>query len=269
MWLRKLLAFLHKDFLSNASYKFAFIMQFFNIVFISFSFFFLARLFELSDSPHLERYGGDYFSFVLIGVAVGSYLEVAMRSFSQSIRDAQILGTLEALLVTQTEIPTLILSASAYSFLVTSLRVLAFFLLGVVALGFQVEDANYFGALLVLILTVVSFSSIGIISASFTMVFKRGDPISWFFTNASWLLGGVYFPISVLPDWLQRASHLLPITYSLEGMRLALLQGHTSWELMSTVLPLTIFGLVMIPISLWIFQHAVIRAKTDGTLTQY
>lgn len=268
-WLRKPLAFLHKDFLSNASYKFAFIGQFFNIAVISLTFFFLAQLFDLSDSPQLERYGGDYFSFVLIGVAVGSYLDVAMRSFSRSIRDAQMLGTLEALLVTQTEIPTLILSASAYSFLVTSLRVLVFFLFGVVALGLQVEAANYPGALLVLALTIVSFSSIGIISASFIMVFKRGDPFSWFFTNASWLLGGVYFPISVLPDWLQKASHLLPITYSLEGMRLALLQGRTSWDLMPTVLPLTIFGLVMVPISLWIFQRAVIRAKADGTLTQY
>ncbi|MDH3284664.1 MAG: ABC transporter permease [Acidobacteriota bacterium] len=267
--LRKPLAFLHKDFLSNASYKLAFIGQFFNIVFISLSYFFLARLFELSDSPHLERYGGDYFSFVLIGVACGSYLEIALRSFSQSIRDAQMLGTLEALLVTQTEIPTLILSASAYSFIVTSLRMFVFFLLGVLALGFQVEGANYFGALLMLGLTIVSFSSIGIISASFIMVFKRGDPFSWFFTNSSWLLGGVYFPISVLPDWLERVSYLLPITYSLEGMRLALLKGYSLGDLLPTALPLVVFALVMVPASLWIFQRAVVRAKADGTLTQY
>jgi ABC-2 type transport system permease protein len=269
MLLRKALAFLHKDFLVASSYKLAFVGQLANIVFISLSYFFLAKLFALSESPHLKPYGGDYFSFVLIGIACVTYLEMGLRSFSQAIHEGQMLGTLEALLVTQTGIPTLILSSSLYSFLVTSIRIVLFLLFGIVALGFQTHGANLLGAGLVLLLTITSSSSLGIISASFIMVFKRGDPFSWILTNTSWLLGGVYYPISVLPDWLRGASYLLPITYSLEGMRQALLQGRSLGALLPTIAPLVLFTVVLLPTSLYVFQRAVRRAKMDGTLTQY
>ncbi len=119
LFLRKPLAFVYKDFLNESSYKFAFIMQIFGIFFSVLSFFFLSRLFGSAVSPYLEPYGGDYFSFVLIGIAFANYLQVSLRSFSSCIRNAQVMGTLEALLVTQTEIPTIILSSSIYSFVMT------------------------------------------------------------------------------------------------------------------------------------------------------
>lgn len=61
------------------------------------------------------------FSFVLTGIALASYLQVSLTIFFSGIRDAQRLGTLEALLVTQTEMPTIILCSSEYSFVMTSL----------------------------------------------------------------------------------------------------------------------------------------------------
>ena len=160
MWIKKPLAFLYKDFLSAGSYKFAFAFQFIGIVFGSSAFFFLSKLVSPSASPHLEAYGGDYFSFVLIGIAFASYLEVSVRSFSEAIRHAQMLGTLEALLVTQTEIPTLIICSSLYSFVMTSLRVIAYLAFGALALGLDLGDANLAGALLVLLLTIITFSTI-------------------------------------------------------------------------------------------------------------
>ncbi len=267
--LRKPWAFLLKDFINETSYKFSFIIQFLGIFFTVLVFFFLSKLFGNAVSPLLKPYGGDYFSFVLIGIAFANYLQVSLRSFSSCIRDAQILGTLEALLVTQTSIPTIIFSSSLYSFVLASLRVIVFLLIGVLALGLNIGDANFMGAILILLLTIFSFSSLGIISASFIMVLKRGDPLSWIFTSMSWLLGGVYYPITVLPDWVQKFSYLLPITYSLEGMRMALLKGYTLRALLPSIIPLLIFTIIMLPISIWVFKYAVKRAKIDGSLIKY
>lgn len=267
--LRKPFAFIYKDFINAANYKFAFIAQWFGIFFASLSFFFLSKLFGSAVLPYLKPYGGDYFSFVLIGIAFASYLQVSLQSFSRCIREAQVLGTLEALLVTQTEITTIIFSSSLYSFLITSVRVFVYLLSGALFFGLKIGDANFIGALVVLILTIVSFSSLGIISASFIMVLKKGEPVTWLFSNLSWLLGGVFYPIAVLPDWLQKVSYLLPITYSLEGMRLALLKGYTLTELIPSIMPLLIFAIIMLPISLWMFKLAVKRAKMDGSLVQY
>jgi ABC-2 type transport system permease protein len=271
MWktIRKPWAFFRKDFISSASYRMAFVGQILGVLVVSTSFFFLSELFAPLRSTHLAPYGGDYFSFVLIGVAFSSYLQVSLQGFSTSVREAQTLGTLEALLVTQTEIPTIILSSSIFSFAMTSLRVLFFLLAGVLVFGTRLDHGGLAAAAVVLMLTVVAFSSLGILSASFVMVFKRGDPVCWFFMNLSWLLGGVYYPITILPEWLQKLSYALPITYALEGMRLALLRGKGIVELLPTILPLAIFCLVMVPASLLVFQRAVTISKRDGSLTQY
>ena len=92
--LRKVWAFLHRDFLSETSYKLAFLMQLAGIVLSALTLFFLSKILGRAVSPYLEPYGGDYFSFVLIGIAFASYLNVALSSFSSCIREAQVLGML-------------------------------------------------------------------------------------------------------------------------------------------------------------------------------
>ena len=101
------------------------------------------------------------------------------------------------------------------------------------------------------------------------MIMKRGNPVDWLVTGISWLLGGVYYPVSVLPDWLQKISYMLPITHSLEGMRMALLKGSSIGELTNSVMALGIFSIIMLPISVLSFRMAVRQAKIHGSLTQY
>ena len=268
-FIEKPLAFVWRDFINQSSYKFSFFIQFFGIFISILTFFFLSRLLGDVGVSYLKPYGGNYFSFVLIGIALFSYIGVSIESISANIREGQMLGTLEALLVTQTEIPTIILSSSLYSFILASFKVAMYLLLGVFLFGIDISNANLIGAFVILILTIVSFSSFGILSASFVMVLKKGDPISWLFTSIFGVLGGLYYPISVLPNWLQKLSYLLPITYSLDGMRFALLKGYSLSALMPNIIALIVFSLVMLPLSIYVFGYAVKRAKIDGTLTQY
>lgn len=269
LYFKKPFIFLYKDFLNESSYKFAFITQSAGMFLSVLSLYFLSKLVGDSATPHLRQYGGDYLAFLLIGLALISYVQVALRSFAECIRNAQTLGTLEAMLVTQTKLPTIILSSSLYSFTVTSLRIIVYLLLGVIAFNLDIRGANYIGALIILFLTIVSCSCIGIFSASFIMVLKKGDPLNWIFNSLSWLLSGVYYPITILPEWLQHLSYLIPVTHSLEGMRLALLQGYSVSDLLHCIIPLLAFTVIMLPLSLWGFHYAVRQAKINGSLTQY
>lgn len=265
----KPLAFLWRDIIEDTSYKLSFFMQFVSIFISTAMFYFFSKLLGDAGTSYLKPYGGNYFSFVLIGIAFYSYLSVSMKSLSDTIREGQMLGTLEALLVTQTEIPTIIISSSLYSFIWATFKVAVYLLLGVYAFGVDLGNANLIGAAIVLILTIISFGSLGIISASFIMVLKRGDPVNWIFSSVSGLIGGLYYPVSVLPDWLQKLSQLLPVTYALEGMRMAVLKGHSVSELLSNILALTLFSIITLPLSILVFKYAVRKAKKDGTLTQY
>jgi ABC-2 type transport system permease protein len=265
----KPLAFLYRDFLNDASYKSAFAAQILRIVLSVITFYFLSRLFSAAINPYLKPYGGDYFAFVLIGLAFADYLTVALYSFAGTIREGQMLGTLEAVLVTQTEIPVAIFCSSLYSFFMTSLRVVVFLLAGTLLFGFDMARANLWGALIILFLTIIAFSSLGIMSASYVILLKKGNPLNWIFGNLSWVLGGVFYPISILPDWVQHVSYFLPITHSLEGMRMAIIKGHSLRLLAPNIVPLLVFACVVWPLSLWLFQYAIKRAKIDGSLTHY
>ncbi len=267
--LTKPLAFLWRDIVEAASYRFAFISQFGSLFLMLVSFFFLSRLLEAAFLPHLEPYGGDYFSFVLIGVALGTYTTLSLQVFNQTIRRSQMSGTMEALLSTQTSLPVIVLSSALYSFLLGTLHVVVYLVAGVVVFDARLEGANFVGAGLVLLLTILSTASIGIISASFIMVVKQGDPVTLLFNGASWLLSGVMYPVAVLPGSLQGISAFLPMTHGLEGMRLALLKGASLGELAPELGVLALFAGVLLPASLLFFRYAVYRARLDGSLAHY
>jgi ABC-2 type transport system permease protein len=109
----------------------------------------------------------------------------------------------------------------------------------------------------------------GMISAAFVMVFKQGNPAGWVFGGVSSLLGGVLFPTSSLPDWLQRVSRILPLTHSLEAMRLTVLTGAGLKEVWLPIATLACFTAVLLPAGVFAFSLAVRRAKRTGSLIQY
>ena len=267
--LRKPVSFVRRDFKLQASYRLAFFLQFFGILFSVATFYFVSLLFGEAAMPHLQAYGGDYFAFVLVGIAFMRYQGVAMGTFAGTIRSGQMMGTLEAMLVTPTPLSTILVSSSLWSFAFTSIQVLIYLLMGVVLFGVDMGKVTLLAAVVIQTLTIVAFSGIGILSASFAMVFKRGDPIAFLFGSVSTLLGGVFYPITVLPGWLQPISYLLPLTYSLRAMRHAILRGDSLYELAPEVITLAVFAGILLPLSFLVFRYAVRRAKMEGSLTQY
>ncbi len=267
--MKLLFAFLSRDFYTETSYRFSFLVGLGGVFFNVLVFFFLSEFIDTATTPVLDEYNGDYFSFVLIGVAFGSYFGVGLNSFGRALREAQTTGTLEAMLMTPTSLPFIIVGSAAWSYTYTTFRVLIYLLIGTLLLGVTFSGANYLGAMLRLVLAIIAFASIGIIAASAIMVIKRGDPITAVFGSLANLVGGVYYPVEILPDWLQVIARLLPLTYALNAMRLALLNGASWAELAPDLLALTLFCVILFPSSLLIFRYAVQRARLEGSLAHY
>jgi ABC-2 type transport system permease protein len=262
-------SFLKRDISLALSYRLSFLMQLFGIIFSVASFYFLSRLFGGALVPQLEQYGGDYFSFVLIGLAFSGYLGLSLSNFAQSIREGQMMGTLEIMLLSPTRLSTILLSSSLWSYLLTTLNVVVYIVVGALVFGFSVSQANFLTAIVVLVLSIASFSGIGILSAAVVLVVKKGDPVAWLFGGASSLLAGVYYPITVLPNWLEPLSRVLPLTYALDAMRLAMLKGVSLYEVRFDILVLLGFSLILTPLSFLAFRQALKWAKKEGSLIQY
>lgn len=271
LFLSKILAFVKKDFLIEISYKFHFTLQFFAIFAHLLTFYFISKLFADINSKYLLPYDGEYFPFVLIGIAFQGYFNTGLLSFAQNIRREQLMGTLEALLATPNRISFIIVSSSFWNFIWASISVLVY--LGIGGLFFNFEYklnlAHLFLGLLVLLLSIVVFSSIGIISAGFVIIFKRGIPFTWAIGMASGLLGGVYYPVEVMPHFLRWGSNFIPLRYSLRALRKILLAGLSFKEVYPEILTLLLFVFVLFPLALFFFNFAVRKAKMDGSLVFY
>ncbi|HXP79457.1 MAG TPA: ABC transporter permease [Verrucomicrobiae bacterium] len=267
--LRKLALLFRRDLAVARSYRAAFLIEIFQALFGSAGFYFLSRFVQ---SPTLERSlppGTNYFSFALVGIAFFDYLSVGLSTFDASLQEARQNGTLENLLVTQTSLPVILAGSSLYPFVLMSLRTAIYIGWGAVLFGFPLQGANWLGALLVLGASVLAFSGLGILSASYLLIFKRGNPVNWAILGLSTVVGGMMYPISVLPVWLQYVARLIPVTYSLEGMRAAILGHASTRELLPPIAVLLLFAALLLPASFAIFSWALRRTKITGTLTHF
>jgi ABC-type multidrug transport system ATPase subunit/ABC-type multidrug transport system permease subunit len=263
-------ALLRRDMLSETSYRFSFLMQIVEIFLTVTALFFLSQLVGKDTiARYLAPYGGNYFAFAIIGVAFYGYFNVGFSVFATQLSEAQMSGTLEAMLTTPAGLSTIVLGSSLWKFAMTTVRVLVIMLCGALMPGGGMEGGSWPLVLLIMAMTVISASSFGIIAACFIIVVKRGDPISWIFKSASWLLGGVVFPVTVLPGWMQKLAMLLPTTHALQAMRMVMLKGEGLSEIAPDLIALALFCFVLLPISLRTLRYAVRRAKREGTLTHF
>jgi ABC-2 type transport system permease protein len=267
--LRKIIALFLRDLSVARSYRVMFILQTFESLFGVAAFYYVSRFVE---SPHLSSelpQGGSYFAFALVGYAFFDYLGVALSVFDESIEEARQNGTLEYLLITQTSLPVILVGSMLFPFVILALRTVVYLGWGILLFGFPTRQANWLGAAAVLATSVLAFSGLGVLSACYLLLFKRGNPTKWLFLGVAGLVSGIMYPVNVLPKKLQLVARLFPMTYSLTGMRAAIL-GHASMAMLwPSIRALLSFALILLPLSLAIFAWALRRTKITGTLTHF
>ena len=97
---------------------------------------------------------------------------------------------------------------------------------------------------------------------------EKGQQVAMIFASVLLLISGVYYPISVLPGWMQPAARISPATYVLDGLRDALLANKPIWspEIWASTWPLVISGIVSVPLGMAVFRIAEKYAKRTGRL---
>ena len=266
---RKIAALFFRDLAVARSYRFAFVLQLFDSLLGVAAFYYLSRFIQSPQLAQSLPQGGTHFSFALVGFAFFDYLGVALNAFDQSLEEARQNGTLEYLLITQTSLPMILAGSALYPFALLSLRTAVYLAWGVALFDFPAAHANWLGAVVVLGVSVLAFTGLGILSASYMLLFKRGNPVKWLLLGVSGLVSGMMYPVSVLPRPLQWIGRLVPVTYSLEGMRAAIL-GHASMAALWPVIrDLLAFAMVLLPFSFAVFAWALRRTKVTGTLTHF
>lgn len=267
-WPQVMWATFLRDMWTAISYRVGFLLSIGGSLISVFGVFFLGEAFGGGLSSSLEPYGGSYFGFAVVGVAFSNLMALGLTGISARIREGQMMGTLELMLLSPNRLGVLFFSSSLWAHAQASVTLIMFLVVGI-ALGMDFSDANIPMVLASLVLAIFAFNALGLFSAAVVIVIKQGNPVSLLISMGSILLAGVLYPVSVLPGWLQALGQLLPLTHALELVRRSALGGEgidTLWVPFLTLLGLTV---VLLPAGLWACERAVRIAQTDGSLSQY
>lgn len=262
-------AFFKRDATIALSYRVAFTVQFLGKILLLGVFYYMAKVVGDISLPSLERYGGDFLAFLIIGIALTDCVMVSLISFATQIREAQTTGTLEATLMSPVRLPIILLYSSLWSYFMSAIGFVFYLIAGVFLFDLKIGNHDLTSALLIFLLTVLCFMGVGIFWAGVVLLVKRGESIMTIMGLLIVLFSGIFFPTDLLPVELQKIAAFIPLTDALEGMRLALLQGYGIQELQGILFRLTGFAVVLLVLGFTGFNMAVRAGKHMGSLTQY
>lgn len=207
--------------------------------------------------------------YLLIGTAVWSYLSVTFEGVTDLITIERWEGTIEHTFMAPISRFTHLIGSCWYA--VAHGILFTFVQLIIVASFFSLDlsHANYLTAVFMLLMGSISFIGFGIGASVLPLLFtERGSQMSYIVRSILLLISGVYYPINVLPGWMQPLARVSPATYVLQGLRSALLNNQVIWsgEIWSYTWPLILTGVISVPVGVFLFRRAERYAKRTGRL---
>jgi ABC-2 type transport system permease protein len=205
--------------------------------------------------------------YLTVGALVWSYLSSVFDSISETISYERWEGTIEYTMMAPVYRVTHLLGASVFSVIYGLVRTGVILLVIGLFFGVDLSHVNIGGAAAVILLGSFSFMGLGIMAAILPLLFtERGSQMTHIISASLLLVSGVYYPINVLPLWMQGVAHVSPALYALDGMRAAMIDGQGIGGIWHPLVGLTLIGLVTIPLGVLMFLRAERFAKRTGRL---
>jgi ABC-2 type transport system permease protein len=204
---------------------------------------------------------------LLIGAVVWSYLGLVFEIETETVAWERWEGTIEYTFMAPLSRPAHLLGMGAFAVLYGVVRTVALFGLVALMLGVHFGNPDFLTATVVLAASSVSFVGIGMMTAVLPLVSpEKGTQLGFIAQGLLLVISGVYYPVSVLPQWMQWLSVVSPATYTLEGARRAILDGAGVSAVWDDLWPLVLIGAVAVPLGLFVFSVGERYAKRHGRL---
>jgi ABC-2 type transport system permease protein len=204
---------------------------------------------------------------LLIGAVIWSYLGIIFEVLTETVAWERWEGTIEytfmAPLSRAVHLGGMGLFAVGYGIVRTALL----FLVVAAFFGLHLQQADFVTAIVLLAVASVSFVGLGMVTAVLPLISpEKGAQLGFIAQGLLLVVSGVYYPVSVMPEWMQRLSTISPATYALRGIRAAVLNGASLRAVTSDLWPLLALGVVSIPLGLAVFGVGERYAKRHGKL---
>ena len=206
-------------------------------------------------------------TILLVGAVIWAYLGIIFEILTETVAWERWEGTIEYTFMAPLSRPIHLFGMGLFAVGYGVVR--AVLLFGVVAafFGLHLPDADYTAALVVLIVASISFIGIGMMTAVLPLISpEKGTQLGFVAQGLLLVVSGVYYPVSVLPQWMQWISTISPATYALRGCRAAIINGAGLTDLWTEIWALLVIGAVSVPLGLLTFRTGERYAKKHGKL---
>jgi ABC-2 type transport system permease protein len=204
---------------------------------------------------------------LLIGAVIWSYLGIVFEFMTETVAWERWEGTIEYTFMAPLRRSVHLFGVGTFAVLYGLIRSAILFAVIASFFGLHMPDANFLAAIVVLAVASVSFMGVGTMTSVLPLISpEKGAQLGFVAQGTLLVISGVYYPVSVLPQWMQWLSRISPATYALRGIRRALLDGAGLGHVWQDIWPLFIIGTVAMPLGLWVFRRGEVYAKRHGKL---
>ena len=224
----------------------------------------LIGVFMAGDDPTKVK---ESVLFLVVGAVLWNFLRLLFFEVADAVAWERWEGTIEYTFMAPVYRLTHLAGQCVYAIVYGFLRSGLVLVSSVLFFDLSLQAGNLVTAAVVLAASSLSFLGMGLMAAVFPLLSpEKGARATDIIGTLFLLISGVYYEVSVLPDWLRPLSTISPGTYALRSIRAALLKGATIPEVATDLWILLVTGAIMIPLGLWIFHVAEVYAKKTGRL---
>ncbi|HXY84460.1 MAG TPA: ABC transporter permease [Gaiellaceae bacterium] len=204
---------------------------------------------------------------LLIGAVIWSYLGIVFEILTETVAWERWEGTIEYTFMAPLARSVHLIGMGLFAVIYGVIRSALLFTVIAVMFSIHFHNADFFSALLILAIASVSFIGIGMMTAVLPLISpEKGMQLGFIAQGVLLVVSGVYYPVSVLPGWMQWISKISPATYALRGIRSAILEHASVVAVWDDIWPLLVIGVVAVPLGLWTFKAGEVYAKKHGKL---
>jgi len=261
---RAFLAVLRRDLAIYMSYRMRFLSQAASTLFSLVLFYYVSRLVHVGGFSSPDK----YYAFVVVGL---SLLGVIYSCFATPglVRQELVAGTLDRLVLSPFGAVRSIIAMTLFPLAYASVLATLSLALACAVFGLQLHWSTVPLSVPVVGLTLLAFLPFGLLFAALTVVVKQENVGTNWVVAILALIGGLYFPISLLPHWVQLAGKLQPFTPATEVLRHLLVNSPLSASISSSLLKLAVFAAVLLPVSIYALAAAVRTGQRRATIIEY
>ena len=206
-------------------------------------------------------------TILLVGAVIWAYLGIIFEILTETVAWERWEGTIEYTFMAPLSRAMHLAGAGFFAVLYGLIRAIILFIVVAFFFDLSMPDADFVAAFVVLVAGSLAFIGIGVMTAVLPLISpEKGAQLGFVAQGMLLVVSGVYYPVEVLPSWMQWIAVISPATYALDGARDAIIGGAGLGDLFDELWPLVVIGVVSIPLGLWVFGRGEQYAKRHGKL---